>query len=80
MQEILTEKRDCQFVASLTCDKCGKKEGPAFGGFEGWRSFCDTGGYTSPFGDMCVWELDLCEECFHALVKDYVRYPNDSDA
>ena len=62
-------------LASLTCDKCGKTEEPAFGGFDGWHCMSDTGGYASPFGDGAVWTLDLCEDCFYGLVKDLVVYP-----
>ena len=75
MQHFETATREIQVIASVTCDRCGLTQEPSFGGFEGWHFFRETGGYASPFGDMNLWELDLCEECFYALVKNFVRFP-----
>lgn len=75
------EEVDCKRVVinSITCDRCGATGTPTFGGFEGWHSWSDTGGYASPFGDMTLWELDLCESCFYELVNEFVRYPYEPE-
>ena len=42
-----------------------------------WQEFFiynGMGGYGSVFTDSCPYELDLCQNCFYELVKDYIKY------
>ncbi len=75
MREVVIKRVKQRKINSLTCDKCGKREEPSLGVFDGWRCFTEVGGYGSLFGDMAMWELDLCDDCFYGMVKGFVRYP-----
>ena len=64
-----------KYIDTLECNKC-HKEITQNDTIE-WQEFFTyngMGGYGSVFGDSIPYELDLCQNCFHELVKDYIKY------
>ena len=69
----------------FTCNKCGKSftELKNDQGSVDWIelqerfSYSFTGGYGSVFGDMCDFEIDLCQRCFQELLDPYITEVED---
>ena len=67
-------------TTAIVCDKCGKRITPDE--WVEWQEafqFSGCGGYGSKFGDSCPFTLDLCEDCWHGLVGDLVKYRVEED-
>ena len=75
MRNYETIKEDRKFITKLKCNKCHKEF--TQNDTIDWQEFFiynGMGGYGSIFDDSCSYELDLCQYCFHELVKDYIKY------
>ena len=70
-ESVMEEK---EVLIGFTCDKC-QKHFPS----DNWvehqemHTICFVGGYGSVFGDESYVDCDLCQECLHGLIKDFVR-------
>jgi hypothetical protein len=70
----ITEER--QVIDKITCDVCGRDLSPTDDNYvEHQEGFYYTwqGGYGSLFGDMCDFEIDICQHCFKEAFGEYVR-------
>jgi hypothetical protein len=71
-------KEDRKIITKLKCNKCNKEF--TQDDWVDWQEFFTyngMGGYGSVFGDSCPYELDLCQNCFYELVKDYIKYTEE---
>ncbi len=62
-------------TVAVQCNKCKKKYTPD--DIIEWQEFLiirRTGGYSSVFGDGCVYRIDLCQSCMFNLLSKYVEY------
>ena len=61
----------------FTCDKCGQYF-PAEDWIENQESFSYsfTGGFGSVFGDMCSYQIDLCQKCLDETIGKYLKRNN----
>lgn len=64
---------------ALVCDCCGLRADRQ----DDWEEFQEflclrfTGGYGAILGDMCTYELDLCQHCVEGLLGPYLRPVDD---
>ena len=65
-----------QVLDKMTCDKCGIDISDPYIMPEN-HTFDNCGGYNSKFGDMNYYTLDLCDDCWYELVKDYIHYKDE---
>lgn len=72
MKKYRIEHHEVRYVNAIICDCCGKE----------FTDIMDTqefvcidkhGGYKSAIGDDIHYQLDLCTQCFAALLGGYVR-------
>lgn len=72
--EVVTETR--KQISAVTCDRC-KVVLDDIWSLQECHCFSGRGGYGSYMGDSDLWEVDICDKCWHEMVKDFVRYPED---
>ena len=73
-----TVRKKEKYIDKLECNKCHKEI--TQNDWIEWQEFFTYNGmmeYGSIFGDSCPYELDLCQNCFYELVKDYIKYTGE---
>jgi len=77
MRSYKIETQEVHIATGVSCDVCGK-----YFSYESIEEemelqemihISDRGGYGSVVGDGVLWELDICQHCFHALFSKYIR-------
>ena len=61
---------------SITCDRC-KKTFEDRMDIQEFTCLGDTGGYSSAWGDMTTWSIDLCSECSVKMFEKYATITPD---
>lgn len=65
-------------VKEKRCDRCNISATST--DFVEWQEFISLdfcGGYGSVFGDGTRVSIDLCQKCFHEVLGQFVRFPDD---
>lgn len=62
MKVYITETQDVSVLEHIHCDICGEDFDDTMD-LQEFCSFQDTGGYSSAWGDMTTWSIDICSQC-----------------
>lgn len=80
IREYYEEMTKKQKIKGIVCDVCKKEYDPDnFIEMQEFHFVNFTGGYGSVFGDSSTVRCDICQNCLHTLIGDYVRIDEEEE-